>query len=379
MRGYELLDRMELISPRFIEEAEKAPSSKAVYVRWVSLAACLCIITAGALLLQKHFAKAPEPDIPIGERLPDENFDPNADTMGFEGYSLYDISEFTSGNPWSEYTLPSTLPIYRNNAYDDTRAGIPKGSSENEMQERLEQIIGAASLTVIKSEFVYDDSAKALGHTAATKLVAECDKATVEIFADGRVFYEPHSGGKFMPLEHYIDVYGELLGFKTPVAVKYGDYFYNGEFYERHIVYDAGSTVEEGILGYSLRYASFHSNENGELYFISMFDGLSVAEKTGDVRVINADEAKQRLINGDYVTSASYAFTGEKYIGKVELVYRSGPFEEMLLPYYRFYVQIPQDSDKAAKLGLKCYGAYYVSAIADEDLGGLPLYDGYFN
>ncbi len=50
-------------------------------------------------------------------------------------------------------------------------------------------------------------------------------------------------------------------------------------------------------------------------------------------------------------------------IVRTELVYRSGPLEEILLPYYLFYVRIPNVNEMSQALGLQEFGVYYVPAI----------------
>lgn len=49
---------------------------------------------------------------------------------------------------------------------------------------------------------------------------------------------------------------------------------------------------------------------------------------------------------------------------------------ELLIPYYRFYVLLP---DMKQDNGLQTYGAYYVPAITDEYISNMPVYDGHFN
>lgn len=136
----------------------------------------------------------------------------------------------------------------------------------------------------------------------------------------------------------------------------------------------------EDILNYNFRCVRFFPGDNGNLNAISMGDGLLLSEKLGDYPVISADEATERLIAGNYQTSVPSAFTGKENIGKIELVYRTGRLEEVLLPYYRFYVLLPDSINTAgADNGLKTYGAYYVPAIADEYIADMPTYDGSFN
>ena len=67
---------------------------------------------------------------------------------------------------------------------------------------------------------------------------------------------------------------------------------------------------------------------------------------------------------------------GEKYIKKVELVYRTSEMEEIYMPYYRFYVELPEEN---LEHGLKTYGAYYVPAVEGSYLTNMPVYDGSFN
>lgn len=51
MRGNELLDKMELIDPAFVEEADRQPvKKKVIWVRWTAMAACICLIVGAAWL-----------------------------------------------------------------------------------------------------------------------------------------------------------------------------------------------------------------------------------------------------------------------------------------------------------------------------------------
>ena len=93
---------------------------------------------------------------------------------------------------------------------------------------------------------------------------------------------------------------------------------------------------------------------------------------------MSADDARQRLRAGNYQTSAPCALPEDADIAGVELVYRTGSREQLLLPYYRFYVRLP-DTDMEYADGLQLYGAYYVPAIADAYLENMPVYDGRFN
>ena len=125
---------------------------------------------------------------------------------------------------------------------------------------------------------------------------------------------------------------------------------------------------------------NFYPNDSGKLSIIRRNNGLLSAEKLGDYPVITAAEAEERLSAGNYQTSVPAAFSGEESIGRVELVYRTGRSEEILMPYYRFYVLLPESVYGADdEEGLKTYGAYYVPAVAEEYIADMPIYDGDFN
>lgn len=182
-------------------------------------------------------------------------------------------------------------------------------------------------------------------------------------------------------MAYLTETYSSFLNFNYPEIVLQGDYTFGEDYIRRYLVYDSGTDMTERILNYNFRVAQFVPDDSGDLMLIRLSDGLCMAEKLGDYPLISVAEAKEKLLDGQYQTSVPVAMLGEKYIAKVELVYRSGPREETLLPYYRFYVEL-QDADgwqMTRSNGLKTYGAYYVPAIQDDYISNLSTYNGYFN
>ena len=92
--------------------------------------------------------------------------------------------------------------------------------------------------------------------------------------------------------------------------------------------------------------------------------------------MITLEEAEKLLINGNYLTTVPYEMPGLAHIKKAELIYRSGAREEYFMPYYRFYVELPEESQEN---GLKTYGAYYVPAVSGEYIANMPVWDERFN
>lgn len=384
MRGHHLLDKLELVDPAYVEAADQIPRRNHTWYKWAVLAACLGLLSAWVLIPAQ-----PEPFEPVSLQtitIPELYYG----AMGFEGYLCYDIEELDNGNPWFEEMELATLPVYRNNAYDPTGAGIPRGLSETQMQERLTFAASALGLEVLSTEVM---TAGELS-PAPTQLRAMTDNGTLYIQANGAIVYFLPEGGQPLPAGYRLahsgttraqaekticylaESHQSLLRFDAPKAVSPGDYTFTGVFTRSYCVYDAAGDDLSDILNYHFRSARFGANDSGNLSSFRLEDGLLLAEKLGDYPVISVEEATELLAGGSYQTSVPTAFPGRQYIGKVELAYRTGAREEVLLPYYRFYVQLP---DEVSALGLKTYGIYYVPAIAQEYIAAMPTYDGSFN
>ena len=392
MRGYELLDKMVLVEPAFLEAAEtagvkKRPSQR----RWMALAACLCLVLLGAFFLKPS---APTP--PDQVHLPAITLSQLQGNMGFEGILCCDADAINPDNPWSEELGITTLPVYQNGAYDPSGAGVPVGLSLDQMQQQLNEVAALLKLRVLSTEVMTNVTENEGG--TATELRAETDRGTLYVQADGGIAFFLPGDGLALPaeyrfthsntddaeaaavLDYLAQQYRDLLDFAAPAAVSSTDYTFSGELNRSYQLYDAAGSAQEDILNYNLRSVSFFPNDSGALSAIRINDALLLAEKLGDYPVITPDEARELLAQGHYQTSVPTAFPGEEYIGKAELVYRGGRTEETLLPYYRFYVLLPEElQPDAAAEDLAVYGAYYVPAIAGEYITNMPLYDGSFN
>ena len=57
-------------------------------------------------------------------------------------------------------------------------------------------------------------------------------------------------------------------------------------------------------------------------------------------------------------------------------MYRKADYDEYFIPYYRFYVELPEAE---ADHDLNTYGAYYVPAVQEKYIANMPLWDGSFN
>ena len=168
MRGTELLDKMELVNAAFVQAADQPPAGKRRgRIRWLAVAACFCFVAVAALALWR--GSTPAQPTPALEKLRIPDLVPGG--MGFEGYLYYRAAELENGNPWHEGMALSSLPVYRNAAYDASGLGIAKGLDEAQMRALLDSAVSALGAAVRSVETV-----TAEGADTVTELRAATDR-----------------------------------------------------------------------------------------------------------------------------------------------------------------------------------------------------------
>lgn len=421
MRGFDLLDKMGLIAPAYVEAAEAQPRLRSpVWLKWGTAAACLALlgILGAGLLSQNAPETAPattaaptrDPDLPL-LTLPDAL----SGGMGFEGLMAYDISELVNNNPWTEEMNLTTLPVYRNPITYETPFHMPVGTDPDAMRALLLDVAGRfglkeADLTI--TDNAYDEQHKAAileqmeqagitdvpeDYFAPTRLMAEGDEASIDVDLNmvAAIWFEPAlplpegyslslraSSEELAHTAEYLSTaYADVLGMEQPmVNIDGGSYTFSGELSGYVLSFYEGSGSDtDRILAYNFRQVSFYGNDEDELDLVR-FRNPDLSQKLGDYPVITAAQARQLLTEGHYLTTVPCEMPGEDYIRKVELIYRTGTEDECWMPYYRFWVEVdnvPEASDQDPDL--KTYGAYYVPAVTEEYLTDLPLWDGSFN
>ena len=314
MKKEDLLKAVGGADDRFIAEAapkkinfkNRAPRYP---MRLMTAAACLCIVAAvffGYWLI----SPARLQKISLG-------------TVGFSGEGagahtpvVRDISEYTTGNPWSAEMKLKRLPVYKNTqslSYDELLSTVRKTAEKSGAQ--------------IKS--------------VTQENLPECERDAAGYF---------------------IEKYSSVIGFKNPVLCVTSDYDINGGESAEYRVYDGSGGDLKRVKSYNFGSVFFDINENGglESIRISSVDG---AKKLGDYPIISYKEAEKLLLGGEYISGSADGIengvvTREK-IKKVELVYSIDPMDAYFAPYYRFYVEL----DRSPAAGFKCYGEFDVPAV----------------
>ena len=381
MNLYEAIGELDAV---YVEEALGFRRRRRARI-WPAAAACAAC--AAALVFAVSLSQRSEP-AESGAPLPVLTIDEGSFSgMGFEGYMAYDIAELVSSNPWDEAMELEALPVYKNLlVYDEY--GRPVAGDEAKMRERLTDV--AARFGIAEGELeeleisdlgdLLTAKAEGVSFSVYKQLDVKVDFDTPIDLPERYDFTRQTYADCAAAAAYLIGEYGELLGMEAPIAdISGGDYNIYGEQSYRIGAYEGGKSDEEDILGYGLERAGFSFNENGELDGM-VFYSYDRSEKIGDYPIISADEAAELLCSGSYITNAPCEFPGRDSVAKVELIYRTSEWDKYLMPYYRFYVELPETENAAAgALGLKTYAAYYVPAVAGEYISGMPVWDGSFN
>ncbi len=389
MTSKDLYNAIGKVDDDILEQSETAKKKNSGW-KWVAVAACLCLIVGGGIWGRHPLHSDPGgmPTLGVQAHTPDG--------MGFEGLLCYDISEIENGNPWRDDMTFSTLPVFQNRAYHP--AGEPVGLNEDAILERLEAACKALKLE--NTELAYERSgASVVSISAKAKgvTVTAAANGTVEVnFEDGFILPEHLRFTRYdtgyqeaeEAMAYLIRQFAELIDFEEPKPVLSGDYIMGNNndqggndltevrFLRSYMLYEGAGDDTELLLNYKTRYAQFYPDDAGRLRIIRIYDALSCADKLGDYPIITVAEARESLLDGKYITSVPYEIKDESLIQKAELVYRNSATEKMLMPYYRFYVALP---DMESENGLICFGAYYVPAVSPEYISNMPLWDGRFN
>lgn len=417
MKSERILSALTLVDEKYITEAvpDNASAKKKIRaVKWVRpAAACAAVVIltlTGMHLIKQSDQISCQNEDDIKRELPILTIGENTSGgMGFEGYMAYDISELVNGNPWSEDADITELPVFRNRLeFGEYRRVINADiTSMTELLLEVAKRLGmdTENLPVTDNTPSKDEQEAILlrnggyvpeGYFDPTRVMIEDEnyKVTVDYSMSADIDFKTpvslpddisfmhHSSYEEMSeaAEYLKNEYAWLISMDDiRTDIHGGDYDIDRNQGYHIYFYEGGDSVEEDIISYNFAETAFYCNSDGELDLVRIY-AYDLSEKVGDYPIISPAEAKELLMSGNYITNAPSEFPGEDSIAKVELVYRNGMYDEYYMPYYRFYIEIPEgilymgEDD-----GLKNYGAYYVPAVQSEYISDMPLWDGSFN
>ena len=386
MNGNEFLDKMSLADPAYMEEADRPVKKRTTWRRWGAMAACLAVLLGVGFL----FFPRSSPDVPdpVPTELPTlpVSMGPSLGGYGYEGYYVRDISDLKNTSPSQIGSLPDTLPVFRNAA-----GGYPLQAATEEYKAKMltlcRSVAGRLGWDAENMTVVWDERNGGLVPTTVTATGADGVKIEVDQFMTVTISYPDRNrpfSENVLPTyddahklaEKLLAEYRDLMNFANPqICITGGDYNIDGEQSYDIVFTETGGTQTEELLEFFFHGAEFFCNEDGEPRIIRL-RCTDLSDKVGDYPIITAQQAQAQLVAGHYITSCGWEMPGEAYIRKVELVYRTGEYDEYFMPYYRFYVELLEEAPVEGCMHL---AAYYVPAVAEEYLAPLSTWDGRFN
>ena len=410
MKEERLLRLLGEVEDTFIEEAtpETRRNVKLIIFKTMAAVACLCLVIYTGL---KLFNSNSQPKPAINEmydfcyKIADSErglIKINTDMMslgaGFSGVMFFEDSELLEYVGESELTA-TNAPVYKITNYSEMireNIYLDEGSVKK-LAEHVAHLLGETNINVT-GEYAYSSD---YSEKVCYQAKAFSENYKIYVDADGSItidFNEPlqlinksffadektSDEEAMATLKNLEEKYSALVEFEAPGYVykmEYykGDYFFDGtrqEGYDRnYIIYDEVS----GHNGYFKNSIEFIPDEDGKLSSIRIDFPLAGKEYLGDYPIISMEEAKNMLLNQNYISNVptEYLKDGKIYeeaVKAVSLDYRS---DEYTLPYYCFYVELDYAFNGAE--GLKNYGMFYVPAIEEQYLEYVELYDGSFN
>lgn len=386
MNGNEFLDKMSLADPAYVEEADRPVKKRTAWRKWGAMAACLAVLLGVGFL----FFPTSSPDVPdpVPTELPTlpVSMGPSLGGYGFEGYYVRDISDLKNTSPSQIGSLPDTLPVFRN-----ATGGYPLQAATEEYKAKMltlcRSVAGRLGWDAENMTVVWDERNGGLVPTTVTATGADGVKIEVDQFMTVTISYPDRNrpfSENVLPTyddahklaEKLLAEYRDLMNFANPqICITGGYYNIDGEQSYDIAFVETGGTQTEELLEFFFHGAEFFCNEDGEPRIIRL-RCTDLSDKVGDYPIITAQQAQAQLVAGHYITSCGWEMPGEAYIRKVELVYRTGEYDEYFMPYYRFYVELLEEAPVEGCMHL---AAYYVPAVAEEYLAPLSTWDGRFN
>lgn len=363
MKGEDLFNALGKIDEGYIEAA--APKKLMFYqkniFKWaVAAAACVCLVVGGYSATSA--LRARDGDLPkIGYTIVFEG-------MGYEGTDEMSMKNSQDINPWSEDTVLKTLPVYKNLCYNEGKL-TQTYFNIIELKRQAEELADKLNMKYYSTQISVSDGQEVIAYSLET------ENGTVRIFPKGSNITVRESDLSLIE-KHMQTVSNKNSDSETEAGV-YKEYSIDGELLTTKTrSYYKGESITEDIISFNMQ--SHYLSVSGNYVTGSSDNYLNGSEKIGDYPVISLHKAKEKLLRGEYISSAAESYVeggeiSEDVIAKADLIYYTNGNQEYYLPYYRFYVK-SYSGDNA----IQQYAYFYVCAVADEYLGEITVFDGSF-
>lgn len=399
MRGKDLFEKLTDIDDRLIEN--KTTRTQFSISKFALMSACLALVIVGSISFIK-----PDSTTEFDPNLPRLTLDTDFySAMGFEGYQAYDITSLVNANPWDENTDIEYLPVIKNKVtYNDYHAvqnpdyelmeellrdtarslGMDENSAitndvpdEETKQLIIDKFGGTVPDGYFDIQYMYlEDTNYKLKIDTGLTITLEF-KTPVKLpdsynFTHYATYDENNAVAEYLQNE-----YADFINFDDAIInIDGGDFNYFAEQMYNIYFYKNSNDTVNSVLNYNFNNVEFYGDDNGDLFLARKYY-TDLTDVVGEYPIASVEQATDLLENGNYITTVPQEFEGAEYIRKVELVYKNSSREKIFMPYYRFYVELPEF--KHEDTGLNTYGAYYVPAIEGKYIENMPQWNGEFN
>ena len=309
---------------------------------------------------------------------------------GNEAFLLYEDQCIQDANPWNEESKVKKLPVYYNASFygEDEKVN---DFNEDELKEQLKDMAEKVGIEYedsklkkqggldqeilewiqekegsIANEYLYfkDCSISEKG----IQVMVKDNKDTVIIFSPCLVLEKSQKENEYDQIvliaKQLQEMFPKICGVdKYQYDINGGDYTIDGrQKWRIAFVLKNEPEEEKNIINYNFHRIEVSLDENNNVYSITVHNE-NLNNKIGDYPIMTVEEAKNRLLEQQYWTSATYP-PNQDNISKIELIYKTSNYHKYYAPYYRFWVS----NGEKMQNGLEIYSAFYISAIEEKYL-----------
>lgn len=366
MKGEDLFITLGKIDDKLIEEAmpdmmhSRQKKIKKI-IRWtVSIAACICLLVIGTYARDTYIESHPKLEMLDVSSIV---FEPMG--MGYEGTDDLSIKNSDNINPWTKNENLETLPVYKNLRYNNGKLSQTY-YSEDDLKKRTENFAKFMGLDIISGEVVEGEEENEIYN-----YILQTEQGHVSTNG-ASISFNIKNGYEHLSLKQTLFCYGSESENVSGISRTYS---VDGELLsEEKRSYLKHNTLVDNIIAFNLQ--SQYEVKGDNYTNIRSNDFISSSLKLGDYPIITWQEAQEKLLKGEYVSSADESqIIGGKLtkdaIADVDLIYYTNSNPELFLPYYRFSVKY-----YSADLDNKRYAYFYICAVSDKYLANYEKFDG---
>ena len=244
--------------------------------------------------------------------------------------------------------------------YEDSKVK-KQGGLDREILEWIQEKEGG-----IANEYLYFNECSI--SEKGIQVIVKDNKDTVIIFSPSLVLEKCQKENEYDQIvliaKQLQEMFPKICGVdKYQYDINGGDYTIDGrQKWRIAFVLKKESVEEKNIINYNFHRIEVSLDENNNVYSITIHNE-NLNNKIGDYPIMTVEEAKNRLLEQQYWTSATYP-PNQDNISKIELIYKTSNYHKYYAPYYRFWVS----NGEKMQNGLEIYSAFYISAIEEKYL-----------